>query len=104
MHVQDKFIIREFVRIAAENGWTLDKDQPDAEDFDFPVNDAENIIKACDDLDEFTVYFVQNQTNYQGWVFFVMGNEPGIIICDASGRLGDIFDKTMESHDQAFAE
>ena len=104
MHVQDKFIIREFVRLAAENGWTLDKDQPDAEDLDIFVYDAESIIKACDNLDEFTVDFVHQEKNQRGWVFFVMGNEPGVIICDASGRLGDIFDKTMDSHDQAFAE
>ena len=104
MHVQDKFIIREFVCIAAENGWTLDDDQPDVEGFDFSVNDAESIIKACDDLDEFTVDFVNKEKNQRGWVFFVMGNEPGVIICDASSRLGDIFDKTMDSHDQAFTE
>lgn len=104
MHVQDKFIIREFVRIAAENGWILHYSQPDAEGFDFPVNDAESIIKACDDLDEFTPLFFHQETQMTGWIFLVMGNEPGVIICDASGRLGDIFDKTMESHDQAFAE
>lgn len=70
-------------------GWT-DPSVWDGEE-DTPVTTAKEAADIVMNLDQARLY-VKGPLGSEGWVFFVLGNDPDEVICDHTVNLSEVLD------------
>lgn len=76
-----------------EAGWT-DASVWDGEE-NTPVTTAQETTDIVMNLDQAHLY-VKGPLGSEGWVFFVLGNDPDEVICDHTTNLSEVLDPLTE--------
>lgn len=91
----DKAGIRQTIRALKAGGWEVSHVFDGGEDVD--VKNETEAIEAVMAVDDAYLHVVQSANTTEGWVRFVMGNDPEEVICDHTVNLSEVIDPLMDS-------
>lgn len=89
----DKAAIRQIIRALKAAGWALTF--VDDREEETPVKGEQEAIDVIMGVDEAFMHVQRDGVN--GYVFFVLGNDPEEVACDYTVNLGDVIDPLTDS-------
>lgn len=100
----ERAIARRFIKIALKQGYLISVD--DGTDNDMVLkqsNDPKVILDAMFSVDDERLFLYRpgaKDEHWEGWVYFVYGNDGWDVICDYTGRLEPLMERVNKLSDK----
>jgi hypothetical protein len=91
----DRAAVGQVLRVLKAAGYKLQ--HVDNGEENVKVATATEAIDAIFEVDNAWLYVLDTDTGAQGWVFFVLGNDPEEVVCDHTVNLSDTLDPLLDS-------
>ncbi len=91
----DRAAVRAIIRGVRKGGWDLNFVADGEEDVE--VKTEEEALDAIFAVDMARLYVVNRADTTEGWLFFVLGNDPEEVLNDCTINLSDVVDPVTDA-------